>query len=68
MKPAHDYRIEISERAMTLARRRSNAIRQQARPVEPEPEEQWHPVKIAGVSIFALAFIYAIVTIGAVLV
>ena len=67
MKPAHAYRTEISERAMTLARRRSAAIRQQARPVEPEPEEQWHPVKIAGVAVFAVALIYAIVTIGAVL-
>ena len=68
MKPAHDYRTEISERAMMLARRRSNAIRQQARPVEPEPEqERWHPLKTLGVSMFAVVFVYAIVVIGAVM-
>ena len=64
-------REEISERSMVLARRRMNArIIEQAKQVSvrgPEPEEQWHPVKIATVAVFMVAVIYALSIIGAVL-
>ena len=61
-------REEVSERSIALARRRMNArLIEQAKRVEPEPEEQWHPVKIATVAVFMVAVIYALSIIGAVL-
>ena len=61
---AHSYADEIGPRALERARRRI-ARRDQAQPVQPEPEERWGPVKIGVVVVFAIAFIYAFVIIAA---
>ena len=68
-RPAHAYRVEVSERSMALARRRVNRrYVDQAQPVDREPvEEHWHPLKVLGVAVFMLAFLYALTFVGAVM-